>query len=138
MTGYMPHRGRFQRQSLPPSEASDLLPEVSASQVRYEEEPPEVSRVLVRVEYADGTAREYEAKEPEVTITEGMGTRRTGLAVGAGDGFAPVSHAVPTLTVRLAAHPRHSLHIRTRGPWKMLGEEAHSALASFLAAMGYE
>ena len=52
VTGYMPHRGRFQRQALPPAAASDLLPEVSASQVRYEE-PPEVSRVLVRVELKD-------------------------------------------------------------------------------------
>jgi len=66
-----------------------------------------------------------------------MSTRRTGLAVGAGDGFAPVSHAVPTLTVRLAAHPRHNLHIRTHGPWKMLSEEAHNALARFLEEMGY-
>lgn len=107
--------------------------------MRYEDEPVPVTRVLIRVEKADGGAEEYEAVEPQdFTLVQGMAApRRTGLAVAAGEGFAPVSQSVPTLSVRLTAHPRHNLHIRTHGPWKVLSDGAHSALASFIAAMGY-
>lgn len=133
----LPHRGRFQRLPAPP--ASTAV-EVSPSQVRYEEDPPKPARVLVHVDYADGTAREWEAREPpEFTISTGMAPpRRTGLAIGGEENAAPVYHAVPTLTLRLVSHPRYPLHERTHGPWRVLTGKAHDALASFLTAMGYQ
>lgn len=121
MTGYAPHRGRFQRGAASPA---DLVPAAVKAERQHEAEAAEVTRVLVRVERGDGTVREYEAVEPRTCEVS------TGLAVSG-------ASAGPTLSLWLTANQRHNLHIRTHGPWKLLSEEAHSALAGFLAAMGY-
>ena len=91
-----------------------------AAQMRYEDENPDaVARVLVRVEYADGRIREYEAAEPQefrISNPQDMSTmsmRRTRLSVGGGGGFSPMSAMVPTLSLSFAAHPRHNMLIRT-------------------------
>lgn len=113
------------------------MPASPLADIHYEEER-EVDRVLIRIEYSDGTTHEYEAREPQDwELAERMTTRRTGVSIGGGDtGF--VSHAVPALRLTFTAHPRHNLHISTHGPWQMLSVEAKTALSDFLAAMGYE
>jgi hypothetical protein len=97
-----------------------LVPAPKPAEMRYEDEDPDaVTRVLVRVDYADGRIREYEAREPQqfrISDPESMATmsfRRTGLSVAAGGGFAGVTAGVPTLSLSFAAHPRHNMHIRT-------------------------
>jgi len=86
--------------------------------MRYEDEDPDaVARVLVRVEYADGRVREYEAKEPQdfqMNDPESMSSmvaRTTRLS--GGGGFRPLQAMVSSLRLSFAAHPRHNLHIRT-------------------------
>jgi len=114
---------RFQRPQI--SSPADLVPTAVTAEKRYEEDAPEVTRVLVRVERGDGTAREYLAVEPQnCEVTTGMATGST--------------HAIPTLNLHLIAHPRHNLHISTHGPWRLMSQEAHDALADFLHAMGYQ
>lgn len=89
-------------------------------EMRYEDENPDaVARVLVRVEYADGRIREYEAKEPQdfqMNDPESMSSmvaRTTRLSLPGGGGFRPLQAMVPSLRLSFAAHPRHNLHIRT-------------------------
>ena len=117
-----PHRGRFQRGAATPAE---LVPGAVTAERRYEDDSAEVTRVLVRVERGDGTAREYEAVSPQICEV------RTGMATAG-------SQAMPSLDLHLVANLRHNLHIRTHGPWKLLSQQAHDALAEFLTAMGYQ
>jgi len=86
-----------------------------AADMRYESGHPDaVARVFVRVEYADGRIREYQAREPQgFQVSEGMSVRKTGLSFPAGGGFGVLSAAVPSLRVSFTANPRHNLHIRT-------------------------
>lgn len=91
-----------------------------AEEMRYEDENPDaVARVLVRVEYADGRIREYDAKEPQdfqMNDPESMSSmafRKTRLSLPAGGGFWPLTAAVSSLRLSFTAHPRHNLHIRT-------------------------
>jgi hypothetical protein len=98
-----------------------LLPGAApAAEMRYEDEDPDkVARVLVRVDYADGRIREYEAQEPQdftISNPEDVGTmafRTTRLSVGGGGGFSPLRAAVPSLSLSFSANPRYNLHIRT-------------------------
>jgi hypothetical protein len=98
----------------------NLLPAAPAAEMRYEdEEPDRVARVLVRVDYADGRIREYEAREPQEfqisnpESTGSMSLRTTRLSLPGGGGFRPMQAMVPTLRLYFAAHPRYNLHIRT-------------------------
>jgi hypothetical protein len=79
--------------------------------MRYEDEPSgAVARVFVRVEYADGRIREYQAVEPQdFQIREGM-TMRPAQMPGTG---LTGSAAFPSLRLSFKAHPRWNLHIRT-------------------------
>ena len=78
-----------------------------------------VARVFVRVEYADGRIREYQAKEPQdfrMNDPESMSsmvTSRSRGALPAGGGFVPLTRAVSSLRLSFTAHPRYNLHIRT-------------------------
>lgn len=89
-----------------------------AADMRYTDDSA-VARVFVRVEYADGRIREYQAKEPqrfEMNDPESMSSmsfRQTGLSLPAGGGFSPVRGAVSSLRLSFTAHPRWNLHIRT-------------------------
>jgi hypothetical protein len=91
-----------------------------AAEMRYEDADPDaVARVFVRVEYADGRIREYQAKEPrdfKINDPESMSsmvTGRTGLSFPAGGGFSSLTRAVSSLRLSFTAHPRWNLHIRT-------------------------
>lgn len=103
-----------------------LVPAPTA-QMRYEDaDGDEVARVFVRVDYADGRVREYEAQKPQdfrISDPENISTmsfRTTGLSIGGGGGFRPMRAAVATLSVSFAANPRYNLLIRTErtaGSW---------------------
>jgi hypothetical protein len=98
-----------------------------AEQIRYEEEDPgKVTRVFVRVDYAGGRVREYEAREPQdfkISNPDDMPTmsfRQTRLSIGGPGGFRGLTAGVPTLSVSFAANPRRGLDIRTErtaGSW---------------------
>jgi hypothetical protein len=107
-----------------------LVPAPPPEDIRYEDEDAQkVTRVLVVVERADGTVKEYEAREPErfmMSDPEDISTmafRVTGLALGAGGAARGVQAAVPTLSLSFAANPRYNLHIRNvrRAGEKALG-----------------
>ena len=90
------------------------------AEMHYEDENPDaVTRVLVRVEYADGRIREYEAKEPQdfqMNDPESMSsmvTRTTRLSLPGGGGFRPLAAMVSSLRLSFTAHPRYNLHVRT-------------------------
>ena len=93
--------------------SGEIVKAPPAAEMRYEDENPDaVTRVFVRVEYADGRIREYQAKEPQdFEIREGMTMRPARLP-----GFGAVlagSAASPSLRLSFKAHPRWNLHIRT-------------------------
>lgn len=78
-----------------------------------------VTRVLIRVERADGRVREYEAREPlNFTMNDpeslsSMSVMPTRMSVGAGGGFVPFRQAVASVRLSFTANPRWNLHIRT-------------------------
>jgi len=73
-----------------------------------------VVRVFVRVEYADGRIREYQAKEPQdFQVRDGMSMRQSRGRYSAGGIFTPLTQAVATLSLSFTAHPRWNIHIRT-------------------------
>ncbi len=101
-----------------PFDASlEIAPAPPAADMRYRDDT--VARVLVRVEYADGRIREYEAREPQdfqmndPESLSSMVTSRSRGMLPAGGGFVPLTRAVPSLRLSFTAHPRWNLHIRT-------------------------
>ena len=87
-----------------------LVPAPLPAEIRYEDEtsPDAVTRVLVVVERADGSVKEYEAREPqsfEMNDPESFSAQvfrqTTRLTAG-----------VPSLRLSFVAHPRYNLHIR--------------------------
>ena len=101
------------------SEPAEITGEIvkapPAAEIRYEPEDPDaVARVFVRVEYADGRIREYQAKEPQdFQVTDGMTMRQSKARVSAGGIFVPLANMVATLRLSFTAHPRRNIHIRT-------------------------
>ena len=97
-----------------------LVPAPQPADIRYEDEAPAdaVTRVLVTVERADGSVKEYEAREPqnfEMNDPESFSAqvlRPTGLGLASGSGFRSVTAGVPSLRLSFSAHPRYNLHIR--------------------------
>ena len=80
--------------------------------MRYDDDT--VTRVFVRVEYADGRIREYQAKEPQdFRVSDGMTMRQSKGRFSAGGIFTPLTNAVATLSLSFTAHPRWNIHIRT-------------------------
>jgi hypothetical protein len=90
-----------------------------AADMRYEDEAAEVARVFVRVDYADGRVREYEALEPdEFEMNDPAGDvpewRPTGMAVMApGSSSVPMFAAAPSVRLSFRANPRRNMLIRT-------------------------
>ena len=84
-----------------------------AAEMRYEDENPDaVTRVFIRVEYAGGRIREYQAREPQdFQMNESMSVVPARLR-GPG-AFLTGSAAIPSLRLSFTAHPRRNLHIRT-------------------------
>lgn len=96
-----------------------LVPGPQPADIRYEDEDRDkVACVTVLVEYADGRAKEYKAREPQdfrMSDPEQMSTmafRTTGLSIGGGGGFRDLQAGVPALSLSFAANPRYNLHIR--------------------------
>lgn len=118
--------------------AGEPLPETTAPEVRYGEEnsEPQVTRVVLHVEYGDGTVREYDAREPQdFRLDETMATRKTGLGVSGASGFTGISHAVPSVSVSFTAHPRHNMFIWT-SPLLVVSDAVRSAAGMLVQAMG--
>ena len=95
--------------------SGEIVKAPPAAEMRYEETASDaVDRVFIRVEYADGRIREYQAKEPQdFKVSDGMTMRQSKARFSAGGIFVPLTQAVATLSLSLTAHPRHNLHIRT-------------------------
>ncbi len=93
--------------------SGEIVKAPPAVEMRYEPEDPDaVARVFVRVEYADGRIREYQAVEPQdFKVTDGMAVRPARL--GGPGALLTGSAALPSLEVSFTAHPRWNLHIRT-------------------------
>ncbi len=97
-----------------PAEISgEIVPAPPAAEMRYED-PDAVTRVFIRVEYADGRIREYQAQEPQdFRLKDGMTMRESPFRVSAGGLFTPLKSALATLSLSFTAHPRWNMHIRT-------------------------
>ena len=93
--------------------SGEIVKAPPAAEMRYEDTGPgAVARVFVRVEYADGRIREYQAQDPQdFEIREGM-TMRPARLPGFGAALTG-SAAFPSLRLSFKAHPRWNLHIRT-------------------------
>lgn len=96
---------------------SEVVPVPPAADMRYEDESA-VARVFVRVDYAGGRVREYEAEEPEGfemnDPEHDFTVRPMRMAVQApGSPVMPMTAAVPALRLSFTASPRRSMHIRT-------------------------
>ncbi len=98
---------------------SELEKMPPAADMRYDDEDANrVARVLVRVEWAGGKIREYEAEDPEGFK---MNDPETDLSLApmrmsvqaAGSPVVPMMAAVPSLRLSFRANPRHNMHIRT-------------------------
>jgi hypothetical protein len=84
-----------------------------AADMRYTDDTA-VARVFVRVDYADGRIREYEAREPQgFKLNEGMAAREASFAISAGGLFRAPTMMSAALSLSFGAHPRWNLHIRT-------------------------
>lgn len=100
---------------------SELEKMPPAADMRYEDEDSDVvARVLVRIEYADGRIREYEAAEPQAfdmndpADPAAMTLQPMRMAVQSGGSpVVSMMAAVPSLRLSFRAHPRHNMHIRT-------------------------
>ena len=98
--------------------SGEIVPAPPAADMRYEDDNA-VTRVFVRVEWADGRIREYQAKEPQdfdMNDPESMSSMvlgKTGLSFPASGGYSSLTRAVPSLRLSFTAHPRWNLHIRT-------------------------
>lgn len=91
-----------------------------AADMRYDDEDPdEVTRVFVRVEWKGGKVREYEALEPQAFVMNDPENEMPRLAPmrmavqGSGSPWVPMMAAVPELRLSFRANPRHNMHIRT-------------------------
>ena len=95
--------------------SGEVVKALPAADMRYEPDDPDaVTRVFIRVEYADGRIREYQAREPQdFKVTDGMAARQSRAKFSAGGIFVPLTNMVATLSLSFTAHPRRNIHIRT-------------------------
>jgi hypothetical protein len=90
-----------------------IVPAPPAADMRYTDDTA-VARVFVRVDYADGRIREYEAREPQgFRLNEGMNALEASFAISAGGLFKAPTMMSAALSLSFGAHPRYNLHIRT-------------------------
>jgi hypothetical protein len=93
--------------------SGEIVPAPPTADMRYTDDTA-VTRVFIRVEYADGRIREYQAKEPQdFQMSDGMTMRQSKAKYSAGGIFVPLTQAVSSLRLSFTAHPRWNLHIRT-------------------------
>ena len=93
--------------------SGEIVKASPAAEMRYED-PDAVTRVFVRVEYADGRIREWQAKDPQdFQVSDGMTMRQSKARFSAGGIFVPLTSMVATLSLSFTAHPRHNIHIRS-------------------------
>lgn len=85
-----------------PAEVAGLPP---AADMRYEEDGA-VSRVFVRVDYADGRIREYQAKEPQDFRINNPESAPSMV-------FSRGASATREVRLSFRPNPRWNLHIRT-------------------------
>jgi hypothetical protein len=91
---------------------SEVARTAPAADMRYTDDT--VTRVFVRVEYADGRIREYQAQEPQdFQMSTPMAVHEAGFKISAGGLFKAPSFAVSSLRLSFTAHPKWNLHIRT-------------------------
>ena len=95
--------------------SGEIVKASPAVEMRYESEDPDaVARVFIRVEYADGRIREWQAVEPQdFKVADGMAVRQSKARFSAGGIFVPLTQMVATLSLSFTAHPRHNIHIRS-------------------------
>lgn len=84
---------------------AEVATAAQAADMRYEDDAA-VARVFVRVEYADGRIREYQAKEPQDFK---INNPESAPSMAFGGGRALTREVV----LRFKPHPRWNLHIRT-------------------------
>ena len=93
--------------------SGQIVPAPPAAEMRYEDDSA-VTRVFVRVEWAGGKIREYQAREPQdFEVKESMVMRESPFRVSAGGLFTAMKQAVPALSLSFTAHPKWNMHIRT-------------------------
>ena len=101
-----------------PEEVAGQVVPAPAAEMRYEDDSP-VTRVFVRVEWAGGKIREYDARDPQdfqMNQPESWSSasfQATGVSFSAGGIFVPQKAAVPSLRLSFKANPRRNMHIRT-------------------------
>jgi len=98
-----------------------VVPAPQPADIRYEDEDADkVTRVLVVVERADGSVKEYEARDPEdwqmnnPESPSAQVIRTTGLGLPSGGGFRGLMAGMPSLRLSFTANPRYNLHIRNK------------------------
>ena len=78
-----------------------------AAEMRYDDENPDaVTRVLIRVEYADGRIREYQAREPQDFKINNPESAPSMV-------FSGGMSATREVRLSFKPSPRYNLHIRT-------------------------
>jgi hypothetical protein len=93
--------------------SGEIVPAPPAADMRYTDDTA-VTRVFIRVDYADGRIREYEAREPQdFKMGESMTAREASFAISAGGLFRAPAMVSPALRLSFSAHPRWNLHVRT-------------------------
>jgi hypothetical protein len=93
--------------------SGEIVQAPPAADMRYTDDTA-VARVFIRVDYADGRIREYEAREPQgFTLAESMTAREASFAISAGGLFKAPMMVSAALSLSFGAHPRYNLHIRT-------------------------
>jgi hypothetical protein len=101
------------RVSEPPEISGEVVKAPPPADMRYTDDSA-VKRVFVRVEYADGRIREYQAREPQdFQMGESMAAREAGFAISAGGLFKAPTMVFPSLRLSFTANPRYNMHIRT-------------------------
>ena len=87
--------------------SGEIVKAPPAAEMRYEPEDPDaVTRVFVRVEYADGRIREYQAKEPRDFRINNPESSPSMV-------FSRGMSATREVRLSFRPNPRWNLHIRT-------------------------
>ncbi len=109
------HHGRMTE---PEEISGEIVKAPPAADIRYEDDS-RVTRVFVRVEWAGGKIREYQALEPqgfemnEPESWQSHSFQPTGVSFSAGGLFVRQQAAVASLRLSFKANPRYNMHIRT-------------------------
>ena len=87
--------------------SGEIVKAPPTAEMRYEDEKPDaVARVFVRVEYADGRIREYQAREPQDFKINNPESAPSMV-------FSGGMSATREVRLSFKPSPRYNLHIRT-------------------------